>query len=57
MCRRVVSQCGGLFPRHKGATAPLGVPRVVARGVTWRRRAHRLQGRGRASRKGGVWGE
>ncbi|WP_181817897.1 hypothetical protein [Fischerella thermalis] len=46
MCRRVaVSQCGGLFPRHKGATAPLGVPRVVARGVTWRRRAHRPQGR------------
>jgi hypothetical protein len=37
---------GGLFPRHKGATASLGVPTVVARGVTRRTR--------RASRKGGV---
>ncbi|WP_143168393.1 hypothetical protein [Fischerella major] len=33
-----MSQCGELFLRHKEATAPLGVPRVVARGVTWRTR-------------------
>jgi hypothetical protein len=39
-------QCGGWVSRHKGATAPLGVPSVVARGVTWRPRLrppHRLR--------------
>ncbi|MDM9380740.1 hypothetical protein QUB80_08475 [Chlorogloeopsis sp. ULAP01] len=28
---------GGRVPRHKGASAPLRVKRVVATGVTWRR--------------------